>query len=143
MIRRFRTVVVGSYLNGVYRPVRVIQIPYSIPYPLGRAQTVAAGAGEVLVQGGAATVAYDRSVSPGAGEILVQGGAVTIRDDDTIAPGAGDVVVQGGAVSLSLQGVPAVEADHGGSGGQFEWFERRNREDEIILQVIAEFLKAA
>lgn len=99
MIRRFRTVVVGSYLNGVYRPVRVIQIPYSIPYPLGRAQTVAAGAGEVLVQGG--------------------------------------------AVSLSLQGVPAVEADHGGSGGQFEWFERRNREDEIILQVIAEFLKAA
>ncbi len=143
MIRRFRTVVVGSYQNGVYRPVRVIQIPYTIPYPLGRAQTVAVGAGEVLVQGGAATVAYGRTVTPSAGEVLVQGGAVTIRDQDAIAPGAGEIIVTGGAVSLSLQGVPVAEADHGGSGGQYEWFERRNREDEVILQVIAEFLKAA
>lgn len=143
MIRRYRTVVVGSYVGGVYRPIRYIRIPYDLPYPLGQARNVAAGAGDVIVDGGAVTVVAERTISVGGGDVIVQGGAVTVLDENSIAPSPADVVVDGGSVRVVATGGPEIVRDTGGSGAQFEWFERRNREDEIILQVIAEFLKQA
>lgn len=145
MIRIYRTIVVGSYIGGVYRPVRYIRIPYTVPYPTGRATSVAAGTGEVLVQGGAASAFNELPVQIGAGEVLVQGGATGIHEEDTGSPGAGEILVQGGQVAVSYVApvVATSESDTHGSGGQHEWFERRVQEDEIVLQVVLEFLRRA
>lgn len=222
MIRRYRVIPVGGYVGGVYRPLRLIRVPYWVQHvDQDILETVAPGVGEIVVTGnqptlqrwiqvgtsdvvvtgnqptlqrrisvgtaevvvtgnqpniqkrvqvGAAEVvvtgnqpllhqriavgtaevivtglqpSLQRHVSVGTAEVLVTGNGITILDENSIAPSVGEVVVIGNAVTLSLTGVPVQRDEVQGSGGEFEWFERRNREDEVILGVIAEFLKQA
>ena len=108
-------------------------------------QIISVGAGTLVVTGESPVADAEQIIPTGVGFISIDGGqALASVPEATIQAGSGSVLINSNVVTLSVTN-PVTEKvrPQTYSGGKEDLIQQRLREDEELLMIIAEFVKAA